>query len=123
MNVPSKRVLVLTILASLLSGVALAAYELDKLHRAMTASEKIADAVAGGLGGTRSQTTVTVTVSLFFGLIPVGRVDNPYLVMAVGDFILGTFITGFAIILVYSLCRAFRRTPPMGTHGGESRNV
>lgn len=110
-------------LAALLSGVALAAYELYNLHRAMTATYAIGAAVAKGLGGTMSQPTATVSVSLCFGLIPVGTVDNPYLVIAVGDVMLGTLIAGFAILVAYTLRGAVRRDPPVGESGGEFRNA
>jgi hypothetical protein len=122
MKLPSKRLFFLSILASLLGGVALAAYELNNLHRALTAGQSIAEAIAGGLGGTPSQITTTFTVRLCFGLIPLGRVGNPYLVIAVGDLILGTFITGFAIVLVYMLRAVFRRNRPVNTSDGESGN-
>src|SRR5262245_29942231 len=62
MNFLSKRSLFLSILASLVSGVSLAAYELNNLHRAMTAAHEIGAAVAKGLGGTMSQPTATVSV-------------------------------------------------------------
>jgi hypothetical protein len=109
MRIPSKRSFFLSILASLLSGVALAAYELNTLHRAMNVANETAAAVAKGLGGTVSDATATVSVSLCFGLIPLGPVGNPYLVIAVGDVILGTLITGLAILVVFMLCGAFRR--------------
>jgi CHASE2 domain-containing sensor protein len=109
MTLPSKRLLLFSALASLLGGVALAAYEVNNLHRAMTAGYAIANAVADGLGERTSEITATVSVSLCFGLISMGRVDNPYLVIAVGDVILGTLITGCAIVFVYTLRAAFRR--------------
>ncbi len=109
--------------ASFLSGMALAAYEVNNLHRVMTAGNAIGAAVAKGLGGTVSKTTATVSVSLCFGLIPLGPVSNPYLVIAVGDVILGTLITGFAIVLVYTLRAAYWRNRPVGTSYGESRNA
>jgi hypothetical protein len=124
MKLPSKRMLFLLMLASLLSGAALAAYELNNLHRAMTAGQEIAAAVTRGLGGptaTPTNMVENVSVNLFFGLIPLGPVDHPYLVIAVGDVILGTLITGFAILLVYTLRGAFGRNPPVDKSQGESR--
>jgi hypothetical protein len=103
--------------------MALAAYELNNLHRAMTAANEIAAAAAAGLGGTVTQTTATVTVGLCFGLIPLGPVANPYLVIAVGDVILGTLVTGCAILFVYTLRGALHRNPPVGTSEEESRNA
>jgi hypothetical protein len=112
MNVPSKLSLILSMLASALSGVALAAYEVNNLDRAINSAESIADAIAAGLGGIQSEKSVTITASLCFGLIPLGRVENAHLVIAVGDFILGTLITGCAIFLVYALREAFNRNRP-----------
>jgi len=123
MKLPSKRQLILAMLASLLGGVALAAYELNSLHRGLNVGHEIGAAVAKVLGGTVTQETVTVYVSLCFGLIPVERLDNPYLVIAVGDLILGTLITAFAIVVVYTLRGAFSRNTPMDKPDGESRNA
>jgi hypothetical protein len=122
MTLPSKRLLLLLTLASLLGGVALAAYELNNLHRGMSVAREIGAAVAKGLGGAMSEETMTVSVSLCFGLVPVGTVENPYLVIAVGDLILGTLVTAIAIALAYTLLAAFRRNHPVGTSEGETRN-
>ena len=117
--------LFLSMLASLTGGAAMAAYELNNLHRSMTAGQEIAAAVARGLGGptaTPTNLVETVSVSLFFGLIPLGRVGHPYLVIAVGDVILGTLVTGFSILLVYTL-RGAIGNPPVDKPQGESRTA
>jgi hypothetical protein len=123
MKVSSKLSLGLAVLVSILGGVALAAYDLDTLHRGITASREIAQAVAKGLGGTASELTVTVSPSLCLGLIPLGPVENPYLVVAVGDFILGTLVTGCAILLVYALRAALRRSPSAGSSDEKSTST
>jgi hypothetical protein len=111
-------------LASLLCGAALAAYEVNELRRAMTVSHQIAQAIASGLGGgTVSRTSSTVSVSLCFGLIPLGPVDKPYLVVAVGDVILGTLVAGLVILMVYSLRGGFRRNAHVGRSDKELRNA
>lgn len=75
----------------------------------MNVAEAIARSVAEGFGGESTRTAATVDISLCFGLIPLGRVENPYLAIALGDFILGTVFTGFAILLVYTLRGVCRR--------------
>jgi hypothetical protein len=109
MKVPSKLSLIFSMLVSALSGVALAAYEVNNLNRVINSADSIADAIAAGLGGIPAGKSVTVTASLCFGLIPLGRVENPQLVIAIGDFILGALITGCGIFLVYTLREAFSR--------------
>lgn len=123
MKLQFKRLRLLWIFAWLFGVVALAAYELYKLHALMTAGHQIGAAVAKGLDETVTRETATVPVSQCFGLLPLGPVGNPYLVIAVGDVILGTLITGFAILVVYRLRRGFRRDPPMGKSDGEFRNA
>lgn len=125
MKLPSKRFLLLSVVASCLGGAALAAYEINNLHRAITVAQKVAAAVVSGLDGdgAPTQTTATVSISLCFGLIPIGRVDNPYLVLAVGDVILGTLLTGFAIALVYMLLAVFHRILPADKSDGDSRTT
>lgn len=112
MKIPSKTAIAVSILGSVLVGIALAAYELDNFNRGMNVGKAIAHSVAKGLGGTISQSTVTVSVSLCFGLIPVGTVDNPYLVIAVGDVILGTLVTLSAVAIVWVLRETLRRNHP-----------
>jgi hypothetical protein len=100
-----------------------AAYEINELHRTMAVSRQVAEAVASGLGGgPASQTELTVSVSLCFGLIPLGAVEKPSLAIAVGDVMLGTFVAGLAIVIVSTLRGGFRRNPQVGTADGESRN-
>lgn len=101
------------ILASLLGGMALASYEIYRLNRATTAAEAIASEVAAGLGGgSVSNKTVTTSVRLCFGLIPVGRVEHPRLVMAVGNLLAGTIITACLLYLLLALHRVTRRNVP-----------
>lgn len=102
------------ILASILGGIALASYEIYKLDRVTTAADAIASAVAAGLGGgTVSSKTVTTSVQLCFGLIPVGRVEHPRLVTAVGNLLVGTIITGCLLFLLLALRRVTRRKAPL----------
>lgn len=110
MTASAKRWLILSILAAVVGGVALAAYELSILRQAVSLAESVADSVAAGLGGTAADRSVTVSVSLLLGLIPVGPVKNPYLVIAVGDFFLGALISGAAILLAFSGIATFRRS-------------
>jgi hypothetical protein len=125
MKLPSKRSLLLSMFTPPLGGVALAAYELNNLHRGIKVAHEIGASVAKGLGGSETifEPITTVSVSLCFGLIPLGPVGDPYLVIAVGDFLLGTLITGFAILVGYTLRQALSRNAPMGNSHRESSNA
>jgi hypothetical protein len=99
------------LLASLLGGVALAGRELWNLHRGIQAAHAIAAAVAKGLGdpATVAEPATTVSVSLCFGLVPLGSVANPYPVVAAGNFLVGALIARVAIVAGAALRRALRR--------------
>ena len=97
----TKRWVLLSVLAAIVGGVGLAAYELYVLQQAIAVAESVAESIAAGLGGASAEKSVTVSVSLLLGMIPVGPVDHPYLVIAIGDFVLGALITGAAMLIVY----------------------
>lgn len=111
MKPPSKRLILLSMIVSLLGGVALAAFDLSNMHRAINLAHEISEDLAKSFGETAiiSEPTTTVSVALCIGLIPVGVVDHPYLVVAVGDAILGSMVTGLAILIIRPLRRAFSR--------------
>jgi hypothetical protein len=95
------------ILASLMGEAAIAAWELNALHRATSAAHAIAAAF-----GPTGPVTATVSVNLFIGLIPMGRVNHPFLVIAVCDFLLGALAVALAILLVYTVATGSRRKTP-----------
>lgn len=59
------------------------------------------------------------------GLIPVGAVDHPYWGIGVGDFLLGTLVSGIIALLgLYTLKSAFRRkSSPLGESSDSSGNA
>ncbi len=109
MVLPSKKSVAISVIFSLLCGVALAFYELDNLNRAINSAKAIGRSVADGLGGQQAQEVMTVKVALCFGLIPLGQVENPFRTVAIGDFLLGTFGVLSAISLGWILRRTFHR--------------
>ena len=99
------------LIAMLLGGIIFAVIDVSAVNRGLTFASYLADS----FGGTAKPMKVSVT--WFYGLLPIGEVEHPRVWAAAGGFIMGTIYGAVAFVIVRAVVRAIRKGKPLSNHG------